>query len=749
MRHRQNSNPLRLISILCCCYTTHAFAQAGALEEIIVTASKRTQSLQDVPMAVTAFSEQIIQEAGIGDADDLAILTPSLTITTNNQPFTSAFRIRGIGTAQTDIALEPSVGIFVDDVYLNRSGLGMSDLTDIERIEILQGPQGTLYGKNTNAGAVAIFTKLPNMEEFEGYAQASIGDYNLQEYTLAASAPIADSLGYRVSATWHSRDGYFENGAGEDLNDADDWNVIGKLLYQPTEQLSVLLNGSYVDRGSNCCAADAVQGASVNEELAELGLPLDKNDPFDHEIAVNVDNEFSLEATNLSMVVDYAQDWGDLKSITAWTDSSGSSSYDPDRSQLDVMSYLNATSDGDIFSQELRFTSQASELLEYQLGLFYFDSTTSGADGSAFVFLGEDFVVQGNQQDNFLNILPDGISDVGFIAQPGDSLRADVKLETETFAVFGQSTWNINDRWRVTGGLRWSYEEKKADLFTEIDSTALSAQLLGLSFLTIVSTPIDDDFTRSTADWNWLLNTSYDVFEDSMIYASVATGTKSGGFNTVNGTPEQREFEDESTISYELGVKSTWLDASLRVNAAIFYTEIDDYQFQQQLEVGIGTLVSNQAEVETQGLDLEVQAAPLPNLTLTGGLLYMHKYEITGGPQEGDDLPFTAEFSYTASATLVFPVADGGIYTRVDYSYMDDHLTTASVNFAARDVQDREDLNARVGWRNEQWNASVWGKNLTDNDYAALTAATFPVTSMDAYFLAPPRTWGATLRYDF
>jgi iron complex outermembrane receptor protein len=728
---------------------TQALAQSGGLEEIIVTASKRTESLQDVPMAVTAFCEQVIQEAGINNAVDLAVLTPSLTISTNTQPYTASFRIRGIGTSQNDIALEPSVGIFVDDVFLSRSGLGMSDLTDIERIEVLQGPQGTLYGKNTNAGAISIFTKQPNLEEFEAYIETSIGNYDLTKLTAAASGPLNESLAYRISGSVDQRDGYYENGAGDDLNSADDWNIIAKLLYLPSDDLRVLLKGSHVDRDAKCCAADSVQGVSVNSELAARDLAIDKNNPFDHEIAVNVDNKFKNTVDSLSMVIDYDQDWGSLKSITAWGQADGTASYDVDRSQLDVMSYVNAVSEGDNFSQELRFASETGGPLDYQLGLFYFQSSTTGGDGSPFVFLGEDFISQANQQPDFADLLPPGVPNAAFIAQPGDSISADVKLETETFAIFGQSTWHISERWRITGGLRWTDEEKDADLFTAVDSTALSAVLTGQSFLTAVTTPVDQDFSRSTSDVNWLLDTSFDLLDDTMIYARAATGSKSGGFNTVNGTPEQREFEDESTNSYELGVKSTLLEARLRINAAAFYTEISDYQYQQQQELGVGTFVSNLPEVETSGLDVNLQAQPLPNLTLTGGLLYMHKYEITDGPQKGEKLPFTADYSGTASATLVFPLADGGIYLRTDYSYMDDHLTTDSANAADKDYQNRNLFNAKLGWRNDHWNVSVWGKNLSDNKYAGLTAATFPVTSMDAYFLAPPRTYGATLRYDF
>jgi iron complex outermembrane receptor protein len=236
----------------------HTYGQAGALEEIIVTASKRTVSLQDVAMTVTAFGEQTIREANINNAEDLAIITPALSINTNTTPNTASFRIRGIGTSQSDIALEPSVGIFVDDVYLNRSGLGMNDLTDIERIEVLHGPQGTLYGKNTNAGAISIITKRPNREELEGYLEATLGNYELQKYIAAASGPITDTLAFRVSGSIHQRDGYLENGGpGDDLNDVDDWNMIGKLLYEPTDSLSFLLNGGYVERDLKCCAADA------------------------------------------------------------------------------------------------------------------------------------------------------------------------------------------------------------------------------------------------------------------------------------------------------------------------------------------------------------------------------------------------------------------------------------------------------------------------------------------------------------
>jgi len=722
-----------------------ALAQQTVLEEVLVTATKREQSLQDIAVTVNAFSAETIQEAGINNASDLSVLTPSLNINTNLSPFNARLTIRGIGTAQTDPALEPSVGLFVDGVFLGRSGLGMSDLTDIERIEVLQGPQGTLYGKNTNAGAISVITRAPNLEEFEGYVEASAGDYSMRRVTASASAPLGESLAFRLSGNMHQRDGYYENKSGDDLNDADDWNLMGKLLWEPTDSLSLLVSGTHVERDTTCCGADAVQSDQVNAELAKRGLHTDKNDPYDHETATSIDSAFELESDLLALTIDYDHDWGSIKSITAWNEYDFTTSSDVDRSELDVMSIIDDASDGDSLSQELRFTSDAGDTLDYQFGLFYYEQTTKRGDGSPFVYLGADFLTVASQFNLGLP-LP-----IGLLAQPGDSLRGENTLETETLAVFGQATWHIGERWHLTGGLRWSDEEKKADLFSKTDSTALSATIIGRSFLDSIATPIDAQFDRSTDNVDWMLNASVDVGESTMVFASAATGTKSGGFNSVSGTEDQRAFDDEETMSYELGVKSTLLDSRLRVNATAFYTEIDEYQSQQQLESGAGTFVSNQAEVETSGLDLQLEALPLPNLTITAGLLYMNKYEITAGPNEGLELPFTAEYSGNLAATLVFPLADGGLYIRADYSYMDDHSTNvASANqLESKDFDDRNLLNLKLGWRNDNWNVSVWGKNLTDDEYASQTVVTLPFAGMDAYFLAEPRTIGATLRYDY
>lgn len=726
-------------------YASSPLAQTNALEEVVVTATKRAQSLQDVPMAVNAFNADTIETAGINDAGDLAILTPALNINVNTNPFAARMVIRGVGTAQTDPALEPSVGLFIDGIYLGRTGLGMSDLTDIERIEVLQGPQGTLYGKNTNAGAISVITKKPSFEKSEGYIEASVGNYSMNKLTASISGPLTQNLAYRLSGNINQRDGYYDNSAGVDFNDADDWNIQGKLQWEPTESLSILLSGSRVERDTTCCGADAVQDESVNNELVAQGLSPDSNDPYDYNVQSNADNRFAMESDLLSMTIDYDTGWGAIKSITAWNDYSYRVDQDPDRSELDILTLSNDKYSGDSFSQELRFTASPSDNVDYMLGVFYLEQNTKRGGDEPFVFIGDDIITIGSQQD-----LPFPLP-FNFLVQPGDSLTVDMDQDAETIAFFGQGTWHIGDQWHITGGLRWSDEEKKSDLFSQTYSTAFSYQILGASFLDSVSTPIDATLERSSDNVDWMLRAALDIGDDSMVYASAGTGTKSGGFQTVNGAADDREFDDEDTTTYELGVKSTLLDARLRINAAAFYSEIENFQAQRQLETGIGTYVSNESKVETSGVDLQVEAAPMPNLVLSAGLLYMHKYEITDGPEKGANLPFTAEFSGTLAATLVFPLGDGGVYWRTDYSYMDDHVTNVASAAQLRDADydNRNLVNSKLGWRNDSWNVSIWGKNLTDDKYAMQTAAPFLVSGMDAYFLAPPRTFGATVRYTF
>ncbi|AQA19285.1 hypothetical protein BST95_14555 [Halioglobus japonicus] len=737
-------------------YGAGAFAQSLALEEVIVTATKRAESLQDIAVTVTAFNEDTIQEANIRDAGDVAVLTPSLNINANISPFSARMTIRGIGTAGSTF-LEPSVGTFVDGVYLNRTGLAVSDLVDIERIEVLQGPQGTLYGKNTNAGAISITTLRPNFEETEGHLEATAGNYAMQRYTGSVSGPLSDTVAYRIAGNYHERDGYLENLAGPDLNDADEWNVVGKLAWEPTDEMSLLLKASRVERDMYCCSPDSVHSPIAEQAIIDQGLPPLGDDPFDHKTSQDTPSPFEQESTAVSLHIDYEADWGMIESITSWDEYELESSQEASRSVLNA-TWIDQPQSGDSFSQELRF-SNSTDNVDYMVGLYYFEQETKEFEGRISTIVGDDIAVG---TEIFGPSLP-------LIAAPGDYAIQNSVFETETIAVFGQATWHVGDHWHLTGGLRWSDEEKDAELFNDVESTALTAQdpenipefVLDLlaqqgivppfSLLSSARPEIDESFNRSSDNVDWLASVSYDLNLDTMLFASASTGTKSGGFNGVAGESDEREFDDEDTTSYELGIKSTLLDNRLRINSTLFFTKIEDMQTNQQASSGLGQFTSNQGEAEVAGLDFQMDALPLPNLTVTFGLQYLDKYEFTGGPDKGLDLAYASDISGSLAATLVLPLADGNTYLRGDYSFMGDHLTNTApaAQLQAQDEQDRQNLNMTLGWRNDNWNLSVWGKNLTDEEYAAQTLVAYPITDMDAYFLAPPRTYGATVRYDF
>ena len=723
-----------------------ASAQGLTLEEVVVTATKREAGLQSVAVTVNAFSEETILNAGINSTEDVAILTPSLTINSNTSPFTARVSIRGVGTSQTDPALEPSVGIFVDGIYFSRSGLGMSELTDIQRVEVLQGPQGTLYGKNTNAGAISITTKKPNLEQTEGYIEAQAGNYNLQKLTATVTGPISDIVAYRIAGNATQRDGYFDNaGSADDASDTDDWNLSAKVLFEPSENTSFLFAASRVERDTTCCGADATQVPEVITELENQGFTPIANDGEDYKIATNQTNRFDMESDNLSLTADFDLGAGTITSLTAWNDYKYFRSVDADRSELDILTIKDDFNAGDSFSQEIRFTSNDEDNLNYQVGLFYHESITEQGGGEKYagpntgVFIGDDFLTVASKQS-----LPFPLP-VTLLAQPGDHLVVDHIWDSETIAAFGQATWRVSDNLRFTGGLRWTQEDKSADLFAQTNSTAAAVAIVGRSLLDSVFAPIDQKFDRTSEGVDWLANISYDLNDDVMLFAAVSTGTKSGGFNGANGAPADREFDDEQSINYELGIKSEWLENTLRINATAFQSTFEDYQTQVQQASGVGTIVSNEGDVETSGIDLNIEAVPLPILTLSAGVLYLDKAETSAGPNKGQKLAFAPEFSGTVAATFMFPVADGGLFVRTDYSYMGEHIT----NTVNPIEQTRKTLNATIGWSNEDWRFSVWGKNLNDEAYSGLTAATFLFSGMNSEFLTTPRTYGASVRYSF
>jgi iron complex outermembrane receptor protein len=718
-------------------YSTAALAQAPVLEEVIVTATKRAESLQNIPVTVNAITASTLQEAGVVDLADVAQLVPALTTTTNLSPFATGIRIRGIGTSQNSIALEASVAFVVDGVYMGRSGLGMSDLTDIERVEVLQGPQGTLYGKNSNAGVVSVVTKKPNFEDTDGYIEASIGDYGLQQYTASVTGPVNDELAYRVAGNWREQDGWLKNGTGPDQMSAEDWNLRGKIQWLPSDDWSILLTASHVDRDDRCCAADALQTDTLLGLLAANSLPVPKNDAWDWKNNIDQSSEFTMTSDMVILDVDYDLGRAQLTSLTAWNDYDYKSSADADRSQFNLLYFVDDSYSGDAVSQEFRLTSDLDGPLQYLAGIYYLHEENKRDNPQPFAILGEDILSVGT-----VTFGPQ----LALVAAPGDYITVEGRYKTDVYAGFGQTTYSFTDEWLLTLGLRYTSEEKSVDGYTENFSTAPAANIPGLpTFVDLIAEPgaIDDDLEKDS--FTWLANLRYFVTDDTMVFASAATGAKSPGFN--NPGDPQIEFDEEKTTNYELGIKTELFDNRLKLNATAFYSVFDDLQFLAQKPIGAGTYISNSARAEIEGIDLGFTASPLPNLILDGGVQYLDaKY--TEGDLEQFDVVFAPDWSGNIAATLLLPIAGGMAYLRADYSFMGDHYTNPT--YQAPDTeQDRELVNARLGWRNDAWDVALWVKNATEESYSSLSSAPFLLTGMRAEFLAAPRTCGATVKYSF
>ena len=375
-------------------------------------------------------------------------------------------------------------------------------------------------------------------------------------------------------------------------------------------------------------------------------------------------------------------------------------------------------------------------------GLFYAYEERTRGDGSDVAVIGEDILTVGGAATGAGPVF-------GLLAQPGDTVSFDDQWETETYAVFGQTSYRFGEAWQATFGLRYTHETKDADLNTQPFSTALLFGS-GMSFVELAFAPVDDTFNLESEAWNGLANISYFIDEeDIMLFASVSTGSKSGGFNGSASIDTDRTYDDEDTVNYELGLKSQLFDNKLQLNVSAFYTEFDDLQFLTAQPSGVGFIVTNAAQATSSGLDISFAARPWDFLKIDGGVQYLDAKYTEGALKDTDrEVPNAPDWTSVLSATLLLPLGDGVTYLRGDYSYMGDHFTNPTYQPPGTE-QDRTLVNLRLGWRNQHWDATLWMKNATDEAYSSAAAAPLAFSGTETQFLTAPRTYGATLRYSF
>jgi outer membrane receptor protein involved in Fe transport len=748
------------------------------LAEVVITAQKRQQNLQDVPIAVIALSGQELRDAGVTDIKNLQVLTPGITVTSTTSENSTTARIRGIGTVGDNVGLESSVGVVIDGVYRPRNGVGFGDLGEIERIEVLEGPQGELFGKNNDAGVINIVTQRPS-RTFGVMGELSGGNFDDREVRGSITGPVGDSSAFRLFAGYQKREGFLnvDNGPGPNTNDkANDRNfytVRGQYLFTPTNDVSLLLIGDFTRRNEVCCQATPsspgpwagiVNALATVPQLggnpAGLPFPTAPSDPFNRQSFANYPIAQQIWDRGFSAQLDWTLGAATLTSITAWRDNTVNAGNDPDYSQVPL---VQEPANGNVtdfkqFSEELRLAGK-TERLNWLIGGF-FDSeiltntSTILADNDFDLYLGGvSTAAAGVNPPNFLLVPQLTGNAPGGTFVPGVSGQTDSYRQTEkSYAFFTNETFSLTEHLDLTAGLRYTHEKKDVTSdFASPDGGAACGQLLnpigapGTPFVEALllgygcATPFNPFFTGSHPqslsedNVNGTVKLSYRFTPDVMAYASWGNGTKAGGFNLARVTDGvdlnpiyDTEFPRETVNSYEIGLKSELAQHTVRVNAALFDQKYDNFQL--NTFTGIVFVVSSVKNVESKGAELSVDwVTPLSGLRLSGGVVYADT-QITSF---GDSLPLFATDRLNNRLSFA-PLWSGVVSLSYDVSLSQslalrlsaDEKYTSSYNTGSDldplKIQGSYGiLNARIGIGSPdgRWAFEVWGQNLADKGY--------------------------------
>ena len=762
---------------------TVAQAQApqplGALSEVVVTAEKREARLQETPISVTVLGAQTLQEAGVHDMKDLAMVTPGLLVaSTSNATYTTA-RIRGVGTVGDNPGLESSVGVVVDGVMRARNGVALTDLGELDRVEVLKGPQGTLFGKNTSAGVINVITARPSTT-FGAQGEATVGDHGTWGGSAAVTGPLSDQVAGRLYAAVRERQGYYDvsTGAGPraDKHD-DDQDLVtlrGQLAIAAAPKADIRLIADYTRREENCCVGVQLNvgpTAKYLKTLAPDGGVAQTVDPNSRLAFSNRGTAEHIHDGGLSGEANLDLGFGKLTSITAWRDWKAVLGQDWDFTSADIAYRPDDGSFSNHFrtlSQELRLAGTADNL-DWLVGGYYQHEDLDRRD--RFLY--------GTQYESYLSLLlSGGASTTNVSAQtglaPGSVFAAgqgynDQYFQTEeSLALFTHETLRLTDRFSLSGGLRYTDERKHVTAdFTNSDggvgcAAAQANHAASVATLCLPwSNPAFNNLTTvqslQEGQWTGSAQALYKLTDGANVYAGYSRGYKSGGFNldrSQTGLIPDRTtaFAGETVDDYEVGAKTSWLGGALIVNAAAF--EEDFTNFQLNTFLGTTFTVRSIPKVTAKGVDTDfLYRTPVQGLSLQGGVVYAQtEYgpaTIPGLPLlSGSRLSFAPLWSGSLAGTLERPVGDGLTgRVSVDLKYSSSYNTGSDLD--PLKVQTGFALvNARlgVGSANGRWRVELWADNLFDQRYLQVAfGAPFQTGTIGA-FLGAPRTVGATLR---
>ena len=740
-----------------------AQGNAGLIEEVIVTAQKREESLQDTPVSVTAFSGEAIEALGFRQSVDITAQTPNFSVGyPNGDTGVPAPFIRGVGLNDFGVLNQGPIAAYMDETYISSNAAQIFQLLDTERVEVLRGPQGTLYGRNATGGAVNFISRKPT-DEWEGWARAGYGSFEMTKFEGAFGGPVTDTVGIRGAILKTDSDGWMKNRfTGNDQNGIDElaWRVLVEA--KPSDELNLLFNV----HGGNT-KSDAVQyrhlgvwdalGNQCPDSDIRAGLCSDifgysEERPYTTLNGVDVpatpgydEGNYDFEAKNdtefwgLSLTLDWVIGDYIVTSITSYDEMDDFRPEETDDGPNDILTG-ELSVDQESFSQELRVSWEGGNWNWIAGGYYLSDEAT---DNTAFdilrdlrpLFIGDDtcsLSPPGN---------PTGFCPDAFVFKSKSGTEQDIT----SYSFFADASVQVTETLKISAGLRYSDEEVEHDTIFFFDEPAAgNPPRAGF--------PDSRDTDFSNVSGRFVLD--YQMNDDWLFYGGVTTGFKAGGiFSTSDGIAE---YDEEELISYEVGFKSTLADGRLRFNGSAFLYDYKDLQvFAFVVVDGLGfSTISNAADAEIYGAEFEVQWLPIDNLFVNLGLGFLNtKYEdfvTPDGDFTGNDIPMSPEVTFNGLVQYDISLDDMGTVTlQVDFNYQDEVYFDA-FNNPLLSEDDYWMWNARVGWTSadDKWEVAAFGRNLGDEEYMVY-AFDLSFFGFNEEMIGTPQAFGieATFRY--
>jgi iron complex outermembrane recepter protein len=770
-------------------FGAQAFAQDDpgqrVLEEIIVVAQKREENIQDIPISVTAMSALQIEQSGMQDIVKLTELDPSVYFDTAQSFQRSSLKIRGIGTIGNTRSFEGAVGVFVDGVYRPRSGMALADLLDIDRIEILRGPQGTLFGKNTVAGAIGLRSSRPDPSQATGRGELRLGNFDSRFFTGAFNLPVGDASAVRLAGTYNKRDGSFVSPDNGDTYDAvDRFGLKAQFLIEPSDSLEVLLIADHTESDANCCwgSAQVVNGPTaplieLYSTLNGLTFPLAPDAERNRSQSLNTSPREKVLDSGITAAVRWDIGGATLKSVTSWREWEHSQiNADADFVPADLFQ-LSEPAQIDTASQELTLTLPLRDTDSLLLGLYLGREEYRSSRS----------VQTGADADDYLNSLisadlgsvactppltaldcafPTGIS---ALLDDGEFTTEDYFQDSDSLGIFAHGSFALAPSLRLVAGLRYSLEEKSGGVDNRFwyDSALVRAALESAGVpddgtprngLDLIGTVYSPSFTSSVSDETvtGTLSLQYFQHDTLMYYGGYHRGFKAGGVNLFregvvsNATSYLPEFAD----SLEAGVKTTYLDGRAQSNLSVFFTRFTDLQI--NFFTGLEFRTENTGSAETQGVELENHFQVSDELLIDFSLTYLDaRFKKMDDPflsyLVDRQMPRAPEWAGVLTATYTKPLTGRlDLFIRGMASYTGSH-------FVGTEVPSEEkvgsfvivDTSIGITSLEQGWDLLVWCSNCGDQSYRTVYFnTTFQPGSFSAY-LNQPRQYGVTLRARF